>query len=96
VGRRRRAEGNAKDLPPARQFADDSSWIIGTPDIVVKMQELVVKANAPDWWGEIASAAIPIAEDRYVQALQIREVNDVPRVDPSAARRSAAATCSIT
>jgi len=77
------AEGNAKDLPPARKFDDDSSWLIGTPDIVVRMQELVVKANAPDWWGEIASAEIPIAEDRYVQSLQIREVNDVPRVDPS-------------
>jgi hypothetical protein len=36
-----------------------------------------VKANAPDWWGEIPRVAIPLTEDRYVVALEIKEVNDV-------------------
>jgi mono/diheme cytochrome c family protein len=72
--------GNPADMPPPLVFAAaDSAWAIGTPDLIVKMQEIVVKANAPDWWGEIEAASIGLAEDRYVSALQIREVNDVPK-----------------
>ena len=74
-------EGNPSDMPAARSFADGNTWAIGTPDIVVATKEILVKANAPDWWGEIESVPIPIPEDRYVSALQIREVNDVPRTD---------------
>jgi hypothetical protein len=36
-----------------------------------------VKGNAPDWWGEIPSVPIGLTEDRYVAALEIKEVNDV-------------------
>jgi len=36
-----------------------------------------VKANAPDWWGEVESVPIPLDEDRYVAAVEVREVNDV-------------------
>ena len=71
--------GNPADMPPARSFDDSNSWAIGTPDLVISTQELVVKANTPDWWGEIESVPIPLTEDRYVSALQIREVNDVPK-----------------
>jgi len=39
----------------------------------------VVKANAPDWWGEIESVPIGLDEDRYVAAIQVREVNDIPK-----------------
>jgi len=70
--------GNAADMPPAKVYADDSVWRIGTPDIVVKLPQLVVKANSPDWWGEIAATPIGLTEDRYVAALEIKEVNDVP------------------
>jgi len=76
-------QGNPADMPPARSFDDQSTWAIGTPDIVVSTKEIVVKANTPDWWGEIESVPIPITEDRYVSALQIREVNDVPSSDGS-------------
>ena len=44
--------GNPADMPPPRQFADAGSWAIGTPDLVVSMKDVVVKANTPDWWGE--------------------------------------------
>jgi hypothetical protein len=71
-------EGNKADLPPARSFDDLNTWAIGTPDLVVKTQEILVKGDAPDWWGEIQSVPIGLTEDRYVAALQIREVNDVP------------------
>jgi len=71
-------EGNPSDLPPARQFDDGSTWAIGTPDIVLRSQDIAVKGNAPDWWGEIPPIPTVLGEDRYVAALQVREVNDVP------------------
>jgi hypothetical protein len=48
--------GNPADMPPAKHFDDNSVWHIGTPDLVVKTTDLVVKAGAPDWWGEIPGA----------------------------------------
>ena len=70
--------GNPADMPPARVFADDTVWRIGKPDLIVKTKDVVVKANAPDWWGEIESVPIGLGEDRYVAAIEIKEVNDVP------------------
>src|SRR5262249_7025219 len=76
-------QGNPADLPPAQKFDDLNTWLIGPPDLIVKTQELVVKANAPDWWGEIQPIELGLTEDRYVAALQVREVNDVPGRDSS-------------
>ena len=36
-----------------------------------------MKAGAPDWWGEIAPTPTGLTEDRYVSAVEVREVNDV-------------------
>ncbi len=69
--------GNLADMPAARVYPDGKSWTIGTPDIIVKLPEITVKGNAPDWWGEIPSTPIGLTEDRYVAALEIKEVNDV-------------------
>jgi len=69
--------GNPADMPPAKQYADASAWSIGQPDIVIKTNELTVKANSPDWWGEIDSVPIGLTEDRYVAALEVKEVNDI-------------------
>jgi hypothetical protein len=69
--------GNPADAPPAKTYADDSVWRIGTPDLVVKMKDLMVKGDAPDWWGEIEAVPIPLEEDRYVLAVEVKEVNDV-------------------
>ncbi len=69
--------GNRADMPPAREFADDRKWIIGTPDIIVKLPEITVKGDSPDWWGEMAATPVGLDEDRYVAALEIKEVNDV-------------------
>ena len=71
--------GDPADMPPPKKFLDFDTWNIGTPDLIVQTKEVVVKASAPDWWGEIESVPIPIDEDRYVLALQVREVNDVPK-----------------
>jgi hypothetical protein len=72
-------QGNPADMPPARTFDSFDTWTIGQPDLVVKSNEILVKANAPDWWGEIDSVDSGLKEDRYVSDLEIREVNDVPK-----------------
>jgi hypothetical protein len=69
--------GNPADMPPSKQYADNAVWRIGTPDLIVKSKEILVKGDAPDWWGEIESVPIPLDQDRYVLAVEIKEVNDV-------------------
>jgi hypothetical protein len=69
--------GNPGDLPPPRQWPDGRAWAIGTPDLVLKSEDILVKGSAPDWWGEIRSIPTGLSEDRYVAALEIKEVNDV-------------------
>jgi len=67
--------GNPADMPPAKVF-DDRAWHIGTPDLIVKSQDILVKGDAPDWWGEIPSIPTGLTEDRYVSAVEVKEVND--------------------
>jgi len=71
--------GDPADMPAAKRFLDFDTWNIGAPDLIVKTKDIVVKAGAPDWWGEIESVPVGLPEDRYVLALQVREVNDVPK-----------------
>jgi hypothetical protein len=71
------ARGNPADMPPPKQYADARAWTIGTPDLIVKLPNITVKGDAPDWWGEIPSTDIGLTEDRYVAALEIKEFNDV-------------------
>jgi hypothetical protein len=68
--------GNPADMPPALTW-DDTKWAIGEPDLIVRTKDLVVKANTPDWWGEIESVPTGLTEDRYVVGLEVKEVNDV-------------------
>ena len=70
-------KGNDADIPKARTWSDDTKWTIGTPDLIVRTKDLVVKGTAPDWWGEIPRVPTGLTEDRYVSALEIKEVNDV-------------------
>ena len=70
-------KGDPADMPPAKVYADRHSWAIGTPDLVVKTTDLMVKGGAPDWWGEIPRVPTGLTEDRYVTALEVKEVNDV-------------------
>ena len=61
MGRSRRAARQPCRMPPAKQY-DDSVWHIGTPDLIVKTKNIVVKAGAPDWWGEIEPVPIPLTK----------------------------------
>ncbi len=69
-------EGDPADLPPVREFDDSGEWTI-RPDLVVSSEEILVRGEDADWWGEIESIPLGLEEDRYASAVQIREVNDV-------------------
>jgi hypothetical protein len=69
--------GNPADMPASKKYPDGKAWTIGTPDLIVKLPELTVKGDAPDWWGEIPSTPTGLTEDRYVAALEIKEFNDI-------------------
>ena len=60
-------------MPPLRVWNDSTKWSIGTPDLVVRTTDVVVKGTAPDWWGEIPRVPTGLTEDRYVSALEIRK-----------------------
>ena len=71
--------GNPADMPPPRKWEDANTWTIGTPDLIVKLPSITVKANSPDWWGEIPRAQVDLDEDRYVTAVEVKEFNDVDK-----------------
>ena len=70
-------EGDPADLPPPLEFDDDVLWTAGEPDLVVRLPEVLVKGDVPDWWGDIEPIPTGLTEDRYVKSVEIREVNDV-------------------
>jgi hypothetical protein len=70
--------GNPADLPPSVAFEDQDKWAIGTPDLIVKSQEITVPAVGADWWGTLPEMPTGLTEDRYVEAVQVMEVNDIP------------------
>ena len=61
-------------MPPARVFTDDSKWSFGTPDLIVSSPVHLLKATAADWYGLLAPSPTGLTEDRYVQAVEIKEV----------------------
>ena len=68
--------GNPVDMPPAREFADNAAWQIGKPDLIVTSPAVEMKAISPDYWGALAASPTGLTEDRYVAAMEIKEVND--------------------
>ena len=69
-------QGNPADMPPPLTFPDNKAWRIGTPDLVVVSPPVEMKAQAPDWFGSIGQSPTGLTEDRYVAAVEVREVND--------------------
>ena len=72
-------QGNPADLSATTAVTATDTWTIGTPDLVLRSKEVVVPANGPDWWGDIGLVPTGLTEDRYVAAVEVREVNDIPR-----------------
>ena len=69
-------QGNPADLPPPIDFRAADEWEIGEPDLVVSSPSFEVKGTAPDWWGPIGSTPSGLTEDRYVAALEYKEVTE--------------------
>ena len=69
--------GNPADMPPPLAFTAADEWDFGEPDLIVDAPPVTLGAEAPDWWGALAPVASGLTEDRYVQALQMKEVSDV-------------------
>ena len=75
--------GNPADMPPPLDFANAGKWTIGEPDLVLRSPDVIVPAVAPDRWGPIGLVPTGLAEDRYVSAVEVREVNDIPKSGPT-------------
>jgi hypothetical protein len=66
--------GNPADMPPPRIFADAAGWSIGTPDLVVSSPVSIVKAVAADQNIQLEPTATGVTDDRYLKAVEVREV----------------------
>ena len=77
--------GDPADMPPPLTFADASLWEIGEPDLIVSSPTVEVRATDPDWWGAIGETPTGLTEDRYISAIEMKEVNNR---EPSSARET--------
>ena len=69
-------EGDPADLPPPVEFLGANEWEIGAPDLIVSSPSVEVPGESPDWWGAIGNAATGLTEDRYVAALEYKEITE--------------------
>ena len=60
------------------EYGEFGAWTIGEPDLVVRSIDVTPPAVGPDRWGDIGLVPTGLTVDRYVQAVEVREVNDVP------------------
>ena len=67
--------GEPVNRPAVTRVADGSEWQIGEPDLVIRSPEIEVPAMAPDWWGPMGETETGLTEDRYVSAIEMRELN---------------------
>ena len=79
--------GDPADLPPPREWPA-GRWTIGEPDLVVSSPVATVEAVAADWFGGIGPPSpTGLTEDRYVQAVEVKEVlldDDGLEIEPAA------------
>ena len=68
-------QGDPKDMPPARQWPDESRWQLaakfGQPDLVIKSAPYTMTAAAQDaWWRPVTETGL--TEARWVRGIEIR------------------------
>ena len=68
--------GDPADLPPPLEFVGPNEWQIGEPDLILSSPNIEVPARRPDWWGPTGEVLTGLTEDRYVAAIEMKEVND--------------------
>jgi hypothetical protein len=66
--------GNLADAPPPRQFPSGGDWSFGTPDLVFSSPVRTIKPVEADFQGDIGVTPTGMTEDRYVKAVEVREI----------------------
>jgi hypothetical protein len=69
--------GDPADMPAPLKFRDASEWEIGTPDLIVSSPSITMKGTSPDFWSPLGEVPTGLTEDRYVAAVEVKEVNDL-------------------
>jgi hypothetical protein len=69
--------GNPADMPAPLVFVGADKWHIGQPDLIVDSPPVTMKANAPDWWAQLPPVATGLTEDRYVSAVEFKEISSL-------------------
>ena len=69
-------QGDPADLPPPLAFIDVDEWEIGEPDLILSSPSFTVEADQPDWWGSIGEVPTGLTEDRYVAAMEYKEITE--------------------
>jgi hypothetical protein len=72
-------QGNPADMPTPPPIDNTDRWTIGDPDLVLRSKEISVPAHGPDEWTSLGLVPTGLTEDRYVSAVEVREVNDIPK-----------------
>ena len=65
-------------MPKPLEFDGTDKWTIGEPDLILRSKDVTVPAIGPDKWGDFGLMPTGLTEDRYVSAVEVREVNDIP------------------
>ncbi len=66
--------GNPADMPPALEWADYDVWTIGEPDLIVSSPKMLVDALGADFHDELGPIPTGLTEDRYIKAVEVKEV----------------------
>ena len=69
--------GDLAEMPSPLMFAEADEWDFDTPDLIINSPPVTMAATAPDWWGALAPTPTGLTEDRYVSAMQVKEISDV-------------------
>jgi hypothetical protein len=74
-------EGNPADMPPPLKFADNTTWLMGKPDLIVASPSFLVPGVGPDWWGDIGEtpSVQELTEDRYAQRAEYKEASSLTK-----------------
>lgn len=81
--------GNPADLPPPIEWVDANEWTIGEPDLVVSTPVMTVPAVAADFHDEYGPVPTGLTEDRYVKAVEVREIRLMEDAAKEALKRKA-------
>ena len=69
-------QGDPADMPAPLEFRAAGEWEIGEPDLIVSSPTVEVAADAADWWGTVGETPLGLTTDRYVSALEFKEVTE--------------------